>query len=131
MQRHLYIVQNRHVIEQTDVLEGTGHAGLADQVRALAGDILAVQDDIAFGGGIHTGEHVEYGGLTGAVGADQTVQMTFLDFQVKLCNRLQAAEGNAQVAYFQQCHHCTSLALVPGFIRLRMPSTTRLRQATT
>ena len=104
VQADLDIIQHAHLVEQADILEGTGHTGLADQFGVLAGDVLAVEDDVALGRLVDAGEHVKHGGLAGAVGADQTIEVAFLDGKVQLSNGLQAAESNTQVAYFQQCH---------------------------
>ena len=104
MQADLHVVQNAHLVEQTDVLEGTGDALLVDLGRLLAGDVLTVQDDVALGGTIHTGEHVEHRGLAGAVGTDEAVELAFFHLHVQLGHSLQTAEGDAQVGYFKQCH---------------------------
>lgn len=52
---------------------------------------------------------MEDGGIIRAVGADQAIQMAFFDFKVQLRNGLQAAERNAKVTDFQQCHLCRLL----------------------
>ena len=104
VQADLDVIQHTHIVEQADILERTGHTGLADEFRVLAGDVLAVQDDVALGRLVNTGEHVKYGGLAGTVGADQTIEVAFLNGKIQLGNGLQAAESNTQVAYFQQCH---------------------------
>jgi len=109
VQADLDVIQNCHIIKQADVLERAGNARLADGFRGGTGNIVAIQHNVALGGLIHTGQHIEHGGFARAVGADQAIQMAFFDFKVQLRNGLQAAERNAKVTDFQQCHLCRLL----------------------
>ena len=50
VQTDLDVIQHRHIVEQADILEGTGNTGLADKLGGgLAGNVLAVQNDVALG----------------------------------------------------------------------------------
>ena len=50
VQTDLDVIQHRHIIEQADILEGTCNTGLADKLGVLAGNVLAVQNDVALSG---------------------------------------------------------------------------------
>jgi hypothetical protein len=72
--RHTDIVQHRKVGEDADVLEGAANAALRDEMRLKARYVLAAQGDAASRRLIQTGDHVEHGCLTGAIGSDKTHQ---------------------------------------------------------
>ena len=55
-------------------------------------DVLAVVDDLAAGRDQELGEQVEEGGLAGAVGADQRVDLTAAHPQVDVAHRDEAVE---------------------------------------
>ena len=42
---YFFIVKNRHILEKTDILEGSGDSGFVDLDGAFSGDVLAVQSD--------------------------------------------------------------------------------------
>ncbi len=56
-----------------DVLERAGHPERGDAVRSEPGQLRVPEPDRAGGGAGQTGEHVETGGLAGAVGPDEGV----------------------------------------------------------
>src|SRR4029079_8413274 len=70
MASHHHVLERGHRREQADVLERARHAGRGDQVGAPAGHVLAVEQDPPGGGLVQPGQHVEEGGLPGAVRAD-------------------------------------------------------------
>ena len=88
-----HVLERRHLGEQADVLEGAGDAGLGHFVhrRRLVG--LAGQLEGAAVGRVQAGHHVEEGGLAGAVGADQAVDLAALDGDADVGQGLQAAEA--------------------------------------
>ena len=98
------VFQHSGGFEQADVLESTGNALFHDLVWFLAADALTVENHIAAGDLIGTGDHVEYGGLTGTVGANQGADLVFLHFQVHAVNSRQAAELFGYVFQFQDRH---------------------------
>ena len=97
MQTHQNVTNHGHVIKQTDILEGTGNALMVDGLLTAAGQIFTIQEETAGSGFVHTGQHIEHGGLTGTVGSNQTIQLFFMDLQVQSLHGLQTAEGNTQV----------------------------------
>ena len=72
------IFQNGHFIEQAQVLIGAHDAGLRDSIRACAGDVGALKPDRAGRRRQNAGEHIDDGGLAGAVRTDQTVDPALL-----------------------------------------------------
>src|SRR5699024_5895516 len=97
----LDVVNDRHLFEQTDVLEGAGDAGTDDLVGLFAVHPLAAQVEGALGGHVDAGDQVEDGGLARAVGADQPHQLGLADLDVEIVHRLEPAEPDAQVLRFQ------------------------------
>ena len=75
---------------------------LGDFVRLQADQVLAMELDLARRGDIQPGDHVEDGGLAGAVGADQPHQLARLDADVKIGHGPQAAEELGQCLYPEQ-----------------------------
>ena len=66
----LDIGQDAHRAEETDVLEGAGHAQANDLVRRVPGDILAREANCALGGVEVPTQQIEDGGLASAVRPD-------------------------------------------------------------
>jgi hypothetical protein len=54
--------------------------------------VLALEDDIAFGGHVQPADHVEDGRLARAVRANQAVERALLDREVEVADCTQAAE---------------------------------------
>ncbi len=66
-------------------------------VGLFADHRLAVEVDCALGGLVDAGEQVEDGGFAGAVRADQADELVLADFRVEVGDRLEPAEGDAQM----------------------------------
>ena len=64
---NLYVIEHRHGLEQADVLERAGNAGLHDLIGLLAVELLPAEIKCALRRHIHAGEQVEDRGLAGAV----------------------------------------------------------------
>ena len=101
MQAYLDVVDDAQFLEQTDVLEGTGHTHAVDLIGLFARRRHAVDQDGSAGGLVNVGEQVEHGGLTGTVGADQTGDLVAADHQVEAVHGGQAAEVDAQLPHVQ------------------------------
>ena len=87
-----YVFNNAEVIEDLDVLEGTGNAHLDNILWPFALDLLAFEFDGAFARNIQTSEHIEYSGLASAVGADDTDDLAFIDVEIHMVHSDEAAE---------------------------------------
>ena len=105
----LHVVLHRQVVEQADVLEGTGDARLVHLGGGHAVGVLAVEEDGAPGGMVHLGQQVENRGLARAVGADEAGDLGGTYGDVELVDGGEAAEVDAQVLALQHRH----LAQVP------------------
>ena len=75
----LDVVKNRHILEQTDVLECSRDTCFVDLDRALTCDILSVQFDDTLGRFVYTCEKVEDCCFAGTVRSDQSLELTFFD----------------------------------------------------
>ena len=98
---HFYIVQDGHVGEQTNILEGTGNAQLRHLMGGHPLGVDAVNQHRAAGGLIHAGKQVEDGGLACAVGANQAADFCGTQGDVEAVHSGQAAKVDAQVAHIQ------------------------------
>ena len=81
------------VVEQADVLEGPGDAGLVHLHGVHAMGVLSVQEDGTVGGLVDLGEQVKHGGLSRAVGADEAGDLRAADGEVEVVHGFQAAEA--------------------------------------
>ena len=98
---HLHVVLHGQLLEQADVLEGTGDTGPVHLHGVHAVGVLAAQQDGAVGGLVDLGEQVKNSGLARAVGADEARDLRAADSEVEVLHGLQAAEGDAQVHALQ------------------------------
>ena len=96
-----YVSYNGHIVEKTNVLEGSCNALMVDFVLGVAPELLAVKIEGAKGRLIHTCKKVEYSCLTCAVRTDKTVYLVFLYLEVYVLRRLKTAEGNTEVLSFK------------------------------
>src|SRR3546814_16282959 len=67
------------------------------------GDVLAVPTDVPVGWLIDARNHVEYGRLAGAIGADEPDNLAGPHLEAKIINRAQAAKTAAYAFEFEQC----------------------------
>ena len=101
VEAHLHVVLHRQVAEEADVLEGAGHAHVADLGGALPRRVPAVDHHGAPGGLVDPGEQVEHRGLPRAVGADEARDLRAADGHVEVVHRREAPEVDPQVAALQ------------------------------
>ena len=101
MQADLDVVDDAHLLEQTDVLEGAGHAHPVDLIGLFARRGHSIDQDGAAGGLVNIGQQVEHRGLTGTVGADQAGDLVAADHQVEAIHGGQAAKIDAQLTDIQ------------------------------
>ena len=110
------MLAQRELVEEAGDLEGAGDPERRDLLGLLAGDVLAVEDDLARGRGEEPGEEVEEGRLAGAVGAHEGVDRAGPDDEVDLGDGPEAAELLGQGARLE--HGCRCLVhlhlLVPA-----------------
>ena len=101
-----HVLQRRHLGEQPDVLEGARDARLGHLVHRAGLVGLAAELEAAAVGDVQAGDDVEEGGLAGAVGADQAVDLAALDGDAHVGQRLQAAETLADAGDLENglCH---------------------------
>jgi hypothetical protein len=64
------VVEDRHALEQGDVLERPGHAERGHAVRGEGGRVRPIDHDAAAVGMVEAADQVQHGRLAGAVRAD-------------------------------------------------------------
>ncbi|VUX36462.1 Uncharacterised protein [Bifidobacterium longum subsp. infantis] len=96
-----HVLLNGELLEQSDVLEGTGDTGTHDLIGLLAVHPDAIQPEFAFSGLVHAGQQVEHRGLASAIRADQTDEFTLVDGHVEVGYGLQTTEGDAEMLGFE------------------------------
>src|SRR5262249_59739009 len=86
------VLERRHLLEERGELKRPDETAGGDLVRPKPGDVLAVEDDRAGGGPQEAAQEIEAGRLAGAVGSDEADDLAFLDGEVDVVARGQAAE---------------------------------------
>ena len=74
------------------------------------GDVLAAEGNTAAAGMHQTGNGLQNGGLTGAVGTDQSYDLAFADFEGNTLDGMNGAVVNVHIFNFQ---HQASLSSLP------------------
>src|SRR5262249_37413664 len=89
---HQNVLERSHLPEQADVLESAADPAFGDVMRWLAGEVVAVEDDLTGRRGIDAGDHVEEGRLARSVRADQAHDRPPRDREVDVVDGEQAVE---------------------------------------
>ena len=97
VETYLNVVDNRKLLEKTDILEGSCDTRTVCLNGAHICDVCAVKDNGAGVCLVNACQHIEHGSLSCAVGADKTVKLTFFDSKIKFAYGFKTAEGNAQI----------------------------------
>ena len=97
-----HILQRGHLAPQPDVLEGARDAQPGDLVTLAPADRFPVEHHGAGRRAVNTGDGVETGGLPGAVGADQSQNLTAANREAHRVQGGQAAEFHGEIGGLQQ-----------------------------
>src|SRR5690606_28993270 len=101
------VFEHCKVLEQTHVLERAHQAFARHLVAGHAMNGLAVHGDDAGGGLVEAPHTIEYGGLAGAVGADDGEDLIVMYIELHAIDSQQTAEAHGQIRYLQQdLAHC-------------------------
>ena len=73
------------------------NTGLLISIRMQRRDVLPVEQDTSGIRLVYTGQQIEYRRFTGSVRSDQSVQLAFLNCNIKSVYRAESAKGNAQI----------------------------------
>ena len=76
------VTNNGHVVEKTDILEGSCYTFVIDCLLGFAGKVLAIEVKLAGSRLVNTGDHIKDRCLAGTVRSHKTVELLFLDFKV-------------------------------------------------
>ena len=96
-----YIIQNTHLCEQTDILEGTCHTFLTDFCRFLSHQAFPIQHDRTVCRTVYTGQHIKSRCFSGSVWPDEPYQSTFVDRHIQSVYCPEPSKGDTQVFHFQ------------------------------
>lgn len=120
VERHKHVLFDRHLIEQSNVLEGSCDSRTHDLIRFLAVHAFAVEEELTFRGLVNAGQQVEHSGLACAVRPDQTDKFARIDGHVEVGYGFEASEGDAEMLGLQNrlAHACTSLSSLDVLISL-------------
>src|SRR5512136_1427239 len=99
-----HILERGHVAEEADILEGPSQPQSSGAVGTQAANLLALQQHLTRRRLVNARDHVEKGCLARAVRANQTCDHAFLDIEVEVVQRGQAAKLLADSSSFQQGH---------------------------
>jgi hypothetical protein len=100
--RNRQVLAHRQMGEKLIDLIALGQAQLTDIGHALAGDVVALEQDRARGRRHFAGQHLEEGGFAGAVGADHAAQFALVHDEVDVAVGEEAAIALAQAFYLQE-----------------------------
>src|SRR5438445_4829413 len=78
---HHHVLEDSHLLEEPDALEGSGHAPPHHRVRRLPAQHLAVELDGPAAAPLHPGDAVEDCRLARAVGADDAEDLAAADLE--------------------------------------------------
>src|SRR5512141_3131291 len=98
------VVEDGHVVEEGDVLEGAGDPQVGHPVRLHPGDLPVLEVDRAALRLVDARDAVEDRGLPGAVGADDRVDAPLLHVDRDSVDRLHPSEGEVDVVDPKQRH---------------------------
>src|SRR5262249_13840601 len=91
------IVERGHAAKQREILEGARYAAVGGGVRSHAPAHLALERDMPGLRLIEAVDHIEHGGLAGAVRTDDGADLTFADVKGHAGERAHAAERQRNV----------------------------------
>jgi hypothetical protein len=94
---------------QTEVLKGPAKAHGGDLIGFETNEGFAIQQDITLGWTVNATYEIEDGGLTRAIGSDQTPDLSGFDLEVVVIYSPEPAEIVAHIFNLQQWH------VAPGF----------------
>jgi hypothetical protein len=93
MVAQLDVVQDRHALEQLDVLEAARNAQAGNLMGGHLGDVPVFKDNAAFAGVIKAADAVEDAGFTGSIGADDGLDMAVLHLKAHSAQGIEPAEA--------------------------------------
>ncbi len=88
------VIEDGHALEEGVVLEHEPDVAL---LHGHIVDLLAMDEDVAFGGRFQTGDHAQNGGLAAAAGAEQRHEFAVFDFKIDLADGGDVAKAFADV----------------------------------
>ncbi|MNF77122.1 hypothetical protein D3C84_592600 [compost metagenome] len=101
LQGHAHIFQRAHLAEHRRNLEGAHQPQAGDPVGRQLADDLALIQHLATGGRQEVGQQVEDRGFSGAIGADQGMDMPFLYLEIDRVDGGEAIELLGQSPRFE------------------------------
>ena len=113
------VFKHRHAAHDIEHLVHHLNAQRLKPERRKAGDIPAVQEDLALIRPVNARQSFHQRGFSRAVGADHSVNPAPNDIQIHALERLCRAKGLVDVSHLQ--NHLIVHALTPAFARMGLP----------
>ena len=102
------VFQHRHIGQRLHDLVGAGEPVAGDNERLFAGDVDAVENDLAGIRREHAVDQIEQRRFAGAVRPDQAEDFARLDDEAQIVYGLQAAEALADAVEIEQRRHSST-----------------------
>jgi len=99
------VVRHRQLAEDRGFLRQVADAGAGAAVHGQVGDVLLVDADHALVGADQADDHVEAGGLAGAVGAEQADDLPAVDAHADVADDLAALVALGEVLCGERGHY--------------------------
>src|SRR5258708_28613044 len=125
LSRDATVLQDGVVLEQRALLERTGQSPARDKIGPALADRNAVQQNLTARRREPSGDEIEQGRLSGAVGADHRTALAFGHREVQAGNHFKATIGLGELADFERAHRH-----LPVNVR-NVPATPPRKNATT
>jgi len=104
MLAHHHVLEHAYLKKQARILKRARHTRLCDLVGLEPADVLSLESHAARFRLEQAGNHIEQSGLSGAVGADDRLDLALVHIERNVVHRDHAPEGPAHVFYFKQRH---------------------------
>ena len=101
MKGNFNIIKYGHFGKKTNILKGSGNAGLTNFRRTFSNKTFAVQHNRPLTRCIYPCQKVKGCRFSGAVWSDQTNQTSLFNIHIQIIYGTKAAEGDPQVFNFQ------------------------------
>jgi len=95
------VIQHSHAAEEFDLLKGARDSEFSASVRREAGDLLALEGEVAFLGAVQAVDAVHHAGLAGTVRSDDGKDLAFSHVEADIDESGNPMEGQIDVLGFE------------------------------
>jgi hypothetical protein len=86
------VLQDRHRLEETQILESSGYSGGIHDIRTLSHDVLAIDKYLTAIASEHARGNIDEGRFAGAIGPDEAMNRSRLNIDPRIIESCQATE---------------------------------------